>query len=75
MDIIEDIRAAFISNIGSEEWMDDETRETARRKVCEPVLSNILPKNNKFKILGIMQLRYRSFAIHLKTRAVQEHVF
>ena len=33
MDIIEDIRAAFIANIGAVKWMDDETREAARRKV------------------------------------------
>ena len=33
MDIIEDIRAAFTSNIGDVKWMDDETREAARRKV------------------------------------------
>lgn len=46
MDIIEDIRAAFISNIGNVEWMDDETREAARKKVCEPVFSEIFAKSS-----------------------------
>lgn len=73
MDIIEDIRAAFISNIGNEEWMDDETREAARRKVCASVLRHILVKssvsvsfflNHKLEILGIMLLLIMSFASH-----------
>lgn len=33
MDMIEDIRAALISNIGQVKWMDDETREAAIKKV------------------------------------------
>jgi len=33
MGIIEDIRAAFTSNIEEVKWMDAETREAAKRKV------------------------------------------
>ncbi|XP_020617115.1 endothelin-converting enzyme homolog [Orbicella faveolata] len=40
MDIIEDIRAAFTSNIGEVKWMDDETREAARRK-AEALIENV----------------------------------
>lgn len=40
MDIIEDIRAAFTSNIEEVKWMDEETREAARRK-AEALIENV----------------------------------
>lgn len=60
-DIIEDIRAAFISNIGNEEWMDDETQKAATKKVrtCPNMLvkgsvSVLCFVNHELKIGGLM---------------------
>lgn len=57
MDIIEDIRAAFTSNIGEVKWMDDETREAARRKVSQSfVLASYVFSDLSLRILSAMVL-------------------
>jgi len=33
MSIASDIRAAFIANLKDQDWMDEETRKVAKRKV------------------------------------------
>lgn len=63
MDIIEDIRAAFTSSIGDVAWMDDETREAARRKVYTG--PNIVAQSSVLAVYVLSDLRLRIRSVML----------
>ncbi|KAJ7394659.1 hypothetical protein OS493_000479, partial [Desmophyllum pertusum] len=64
-DIIEDIRAAFISNIGNEEWMDDETQKAATKK-AEALIENVGYPDYIVDV-EYMARRYKEVKIDAKT--------